>query len=400
MVPDTGYTKSMFSLGGLSYTMTVETELDYFNGIVDTASSGIAIAAQSCSGCKVTPAYNPGGDYDKMAADQSKTAMGFFPDGSTYSGKIFKDQVWIQGDDFVDMDIVSIQSTTNPYFDPMVPVEAVMGFGPDAGLATGTDNYVTKQLAAIADSTVPNQLAFLPCAGRMWFDGFDPTVNTNDPMVDPPAMNFVDRATIDANNPFYTVGVSDFAFGGTALGESTAAFGGAIVALGSSVNVVPSGIETKILAAINGDAGYQSLFSTPLADTAMGSCVTNLALADSDVNMALPKFTVTFPKSGGGTFTVDLDPTESYLYSAGMGTYCLTFTSSGVATPGAIIGTGLLNGMFFVIDNDAKQVGFAPELACQPAPTSMRTTGAPAQIDPAKGLASSPYYRAPRALAH
>lgn len=376
-VPDGGFTKPMFSLGGLQYTMTVETELDYFNAQVGTATAGIAIAAQSCSTCKVSPAYNPGGDYDKMATDQNKTAMGFAPDLSPFSGKVFKDSVWIQGD-FVDVNLVSISSAT--YFDPMVPIEGFIGFGPDAALPAGTDNYVTATLTAIGDSTVPNQVAFLPCAGQMWFAGFDPTINTNDPMVDPPTMGFTDMATISASSPFYSVAISDFALGGTAFGETTASFGGAIVALESSISFVPAGVETKLLTSINNDAGFQSLFvGATLADDPFGptGCVTNVATSDAEVNATLPKFTVTFPQSGGGTFSVDLNPTESYLYSDGAGDYCLTFSSSGAVTNGSQIGATLLNGMFTVFDNDAKQIGFAPELACQAPPAASPRTSRP-----------------------
>jgi hypothetical protein len=281
--------------------------------------------------------------------------------------------------------------------------QGIVGFGPKDGLVAGTDSYLDALLKTLADNTIPDQMAFLLCAQRMWFAGYDPTVNTapataNNPNPTPPDIAFTPLLATSASNPFYAFQVSDVALGTTSLRQS---LGNVVVATGwTHASQIPDAAETALVNAINAAPGFATLFpGQTIADTATGSCVVlgDTTLGDSDVDSMMPQMNITLPKPGGGTAKLTLNATKSYFVSAGMGTYCLTFSGSGMtSTAGSLFGSTFVADTFTVIDNDAKQIGFAPPDGCIPPPS------ASGRVAPRvhKTGASSPLWTSDRASAY
>jgi hypothetical protein len=165
---------------------------------------------------------------------------------------------------------------------------------------------------------------------------------------------------------------------------------------------VPTAAENAMLAAINGDTAFQHLFpSQTLAETSASSCVKASGVTATIVDATLPPLTVTLPLAGGGSFSLALAPSQSYLYPAGGGQFCWAFSSSGKdpAIDGSLIGDTLLAGALTLFDIENQRVGFAPQSGCVEA--AARTTpmiARPAPLHP--WYASSPYFRAPPRRPH
>jgi hypothetical protein len=355
-VPDTGFHLGMASLDGFSYTVNLEAGLDYFSTLVDTGSSTTGIAAATCSTCKVSPLYTPGTD----ATDAKMTASTQYADGTGWSGEIYKDQTWLRGP-FVSFDFVAM-SSQDGFFDPGDnSYQGILGLGPKELLETGTDSFMDG-LAAQYDSLETMAFRLCPFSGDLWIDGYDPTAGTAD-------VQYTPMLPIDANNnPFYQVEISDFAFGGTSMGCTAQSFGPVLPDTGTSISYIPDPVLNPMIATINNDAAFKTLFpAQTLADTATGDCVMTAGVTSEMVDEMLPKFTVTFPALGGGTFTVDIPASSSYLYPAGGGQFCLAFSSAGPdATYGSLIGDTLLTGMLTVFDVQNQQIGFAAAAGCDP----------------------------------
>jgi hypothetical protein len=126
---------------------------------------------------------------------------------------------------------------------------------------------------------------------------------------------------------------------------------------------LPASVETQLISKVNASAAFKALFpGQQLSDTATGSCVTTTA---TDLS-SLPPLALSFPKIGGGSFTVTLPATPSYLAPASPGStsYCLTVGNAG-PNP-AILGAQAFPSLVVVIDRAGQRLGLAPAGAgCQ-----------------------------------
>ncbi len=383
-IPDVGFHVPLNSLGGFSYTASLEAGYGYFGAIVDTGSTTTGVASNQCFNCG-SPTYTPG----STGTDLMMSASTSYADGSGWSGEIYKEAMtWLRGP-FVTLQLVAIKSQMGNFFDPSSYYQGIMGFGPKQLLEVGTTSYMDELAKQYAGQEL---MAFRLCpfSGDMWLEGFDPTAATSDVQYTP--MLPID----DFNNPFYSVEIADLAFGGTSLGFTTASFGPTVVDTGTSVWFIPTPALNTLLAAINNNAAFKAMFpGQSVADTNVGGCVTNATATSEMVDAMLPKLSVKFPAVGGGTFAVDIPASSSYLTPAGMGQFCLAVSSAGAtAASGSLIGDTLLTGMLTVFDVQNLQIGFAPQAGCEPFDPIMRTTRlVPSGDKP--WYAASPFYRPP-----
>jgi hypothetical protein len=355
-IPDIGFHLPMQSLDGFTYTVQIEAGFDYFAEIVDTGSSTTAIASNKCQSCKFTPLYGPGA----TAMDKGTKASTQYADGSGWDGEVYHDQSWLRGP-FVGLDLVAI-TTQSQFFDPDSSYQGILGLGPKQLLETGTSSYMDG-LAAQYDNTEVMAFRLCPFTGDMWLQGYDPEAASADVQYTP--MLPID----DSFNPFYSINVSDFAFGGTSMGFNNDTFGYTLLDTGTSISYIPDPALNAVITKINNDTTFKALFpGQHLADTFGGDCVQTAGVTSGMVDEMLPPFTVSFPAMGGGTFSVDIPASSSYLYPAGDGTFCLAFSSSGpdAATYGSLFGDTLLTGMLTVFDVQNLQIGMAPAAGCDP----------------------------------
>jgi hypothetical protein len=95
------------------------------------------------------------------------------------------------------------------------------------------------------------------------------------------------------------------------------------------------------------------------------TCLTS-SLDRSALDAQLPALTLVFPMTGGGTTTVALPATRSYLTPAasnGMTYYCSGILQNPLGS-GTVIGTSVMLGQMLVFDVDGARIGFAPQAMC------------------------------------
>ena len=169
-------------------------------------------------------------------------------------------------------------------------------------------------------------------------------------------------------NPYYAVTLSDLRLGGSSLGFGAAAFGPALVDMGTTAIVLPNAVFSALTKAVAAEPVFAQNFRGGASWFTGGFCDTPAAgLSKAALDAGLPKLALAFPSSTGGTFTVDLPATESYLLQqdddTGTAYYC-----PGVEPPGSgaqtVIGASGLQSQLTVFDRQNEQIGFAPEQGC------------------------------------
>jgi hypothetical protein len=119
-----------------------------------------------------------------------------------------------------------------------------------------------------------------------------------------------------------------------------------------------------------------------------------------DVDATLPPLALTFPTEDGGTFSVEIPATKSYLADEGSygggEAFCWAFGDSG--SNQSLIGDTLLAGMLTVFDVDGERMGFAPSTGCDASPDARRHSrrSAPIPTD-APWYSTNPHFRGPPA---
>jgi hypothetical protein len=315
---------------------------------VDTGSTTLGVASATCTTCNVTPGYTPG----PGAVDQHNTAMATYGDMSGWTGENYMDTVKLTGDGgSVSMRLSAITSQ-NGFFRPEIPFQGIIGFLDEWGALPNTDGYMPKRKAG----GLSNYFAFQFCQdkGRLWMDSYDPAS-----MAGPvkwtamPAPWFL--------QPFYTVKVSSAKVGTASIGLS----GAAVADTGTTLMIVPKAVETSLITAVTGSAGYKAIFGTQVLDEM--NCPTPGTHTRAEIDAMLPPFTVTLPDKAGGSFTLTSPATQSYLfYQAGMngmpGGYCLGVAA--VANVPTILGDSFMRQFITVFDLANGQIGFAPQQGC------------------------------------
>ena len=324
---------------------------------LDTGSTVTGIAGATCTTCTgVSPLYTP----SASAMDQHKTDMASYADGSGWSGEIYADMVGLgHGTPTVALDLVDI--TSQMQFFSGNEDQGILGMGPAALLDPGTTAYFDQATAMGVKKTMAFELC--PTGGTMWLGGYDASHTASAPQYTP-------ILTTGANATFYSVNMTAMALGTSDLGVTSATFDSPIVDTGTSLFYVPNAAETALIAKINADAGFKALFpNQTLTDptngtTASAGCVTAAAgTTDAMIDQMLPKLSLSFAGTAGGTITIDAKPLASYFDNAGGGMYCLVIYGGG-DQGNATMGDTFMRGFVTIIDLDKQQVGFAPTSSC------------------------------------
>jgi hypothetical protein len=153
------------------------------------------------------------------------------------------------------------------------------------------------------------------------------------------------------------------AIAGADLGITAATYDDPIVDTGTSLFYIPTTAETALLKKINADAGYKSLFAKALSESGTGCVTAKAGTTAAMIDATLPKMEMTFDKIGGGSFTLEVAPMQSYLYDGGGGQFCLAVFGGGDQGD-ATMGDAFMRAFVTVIDIKNKQVGFAPSAHC------------------------------------
>ena len=337
--------------GGLGYTANVMIGNQSFVMQVDTGSTTVAVAGAACTTCTgISPLYAPGSD----ATDLGRMAMSTYGDTSTWTGEIYSDTVQlVGGPNGVPLDLAAITSQQGFFVDNSS--QGILGLGaPDLEIA-GTTSLIAQSMQAGLDPV----LAFQLCSdrGTLWLGGFDPSAMTAPPQYAP-------MLPMDPTAPFVAVEVDDIGIGGASLGFGAAEIKPTLVDTGASIFVAPQPIVDALTTAVESSPGFHALFGTQTFAQNQGCLATLTPTTSAEVDAMLPALSLTLPSTTGGAFTLAMKPLDSYLLAV-TGGYCL-WVESVSDLDVTLLGPSMVRSLVTVIDLGAKQIGFAPEVGCQP----------------------------------
>ncbi len=330
---------------------------------VDTGSTDMGVALTTCSDCGVSPEYAaPGGSC-------SGSAMSDFGGGSMTSGwtaKVCAADVQVGSEKpTVSMAFAGITTQTNffiSYDCAGTASEGILGLGPidlDTIGTTKDDAYFT----ALVQKGVPDTLALLLCStkGVLWFGGYDATYAAGPPEFTPMSMS----ASWAVNLLSIGVGMHDVG-GADSL---------SLIDTGTWGFYMPTEAYNALVAALGTDSGAASVFGAGALDANFfqgnffsGTCVAPLGgQSQAQINAALPPMTLTLPKLSGGSFTLSLPATQSYLAPfrvKGSLEYCSAIADNAMIGNVTILGNAVLQAYITILDEGSRQVGFAPQHYC------------------------------------
>lgn len=328
--------------------------------LIDTGSSTLAVSASGCASCAAAgveafydPAHGTTQDVE-VTASYDGGNMG-------WTGNVYRDMVEVPGLPPVALDLVAVHEQDGIFGarrcddDDDVPVDGILGLGPDSGAGSSTEPY----LAALTDANnVPDMMAVHLChaGGTLWFGGHaEDTVTT--PMVETPLLDgfpyLVEVSALglrDANGRTTEVPVSTD--GTSALGALDTG-GPNLIMPSVAYQVIASELATYPELVALGDDWWERKYVTSTR-------------SPSDLDAALPALTVEL----GGDVALVLPATESYIawWDNGNGTYTYwkSFLNGADYGWGATIDLGNLPMFSYVVrvDRTAGLMGFASAVPC------------------------------------
>jgi hypothetical protein len=347
--------------GGPGYAAEFKVGSQAFQLTIDTGSGTLALASASCDNCDVSPVYEPG----SSAVDQQKSTFDNYALGG-WTGEVYSDSVTLEGvDEKVKMDLAAIGTQSGFFKDggcafgtvPFAP-QGIVGFGPAAASVTGTDAFWSK----LTQGGESNVFAVEVCSsgGLLMVGGVDPVRgDLRGPALYTPILD-------SAGSLYYSVTVSDLQLGGKSLGFSASDFGATAVDTGSSVLVLLPDVFHALASKIEDIVAFSTDFDGGSSWLGTADCFSS-SLSPAEIDSMLPALSLSFPRVGGGTFSLDLKATDSYLpptTEPDGSTYYCSGILQGTAATGTVLGTSAMLGHLVIFDLADGKIGFAPQAFC------------------------------------
>ena len=342
-----------------SYFAPVTIAGQSFTLILDTGSSDTAVALSSCTTCDVSPKLSaPAGSCSTQLGTQQSLG---------WEGGVCSETVSAGGEiPEVTMDVVGISDNvefftnidcTGQALAGQPQYQGILGMGPLAFDTIGqasADAYLSELVArGVADA-----FGLLLCSvgGRVWFGGYDPHFATGAPQYTPLSMPLG-----------WQISVSSLGLGSTNLGAGDPK---SIVDTGTQFYSMPTAAFKAFMA--QSDPGFTKIFGASDLGSTFGekTCVAPAgAPTPAELDATLPPMTMTLPSVGGGSFTLSLPATASYLVpatppDAGTLEYCLAIQDAANNHGYSILGGPLLRANITLFDLAHAQIGFVPQSFC------------------------------------
>jgi hypothetical protein len=363
-VPDGHPTTVQLSgCGGPGYAANFAIGSGTFQLTVDTGSGTLAVASNACTNCDVSKVFTPG----TGAVDQDAQTSDNYQKGS-WTGEVYSDSVKLVGQGTaVKMDFAAIDSQTAFFMDagcafgamPFAP-QGIVGFGPSGLAKQGTQDFLTKLTATGA---VPDIFAVELCSsgGQLMVGGVDPAKGAlSGPVVYTPL----------TSSSYYTVSLTDLQLSGVSLGYGESDFGTTAVDTGTSVLALPPAVFMSLVSKLESNATFATAFPVDGGTTWLGTtdCFSSPSFSRTQLDSELPAMTLSFPGTGGGSSSLTLKATDSYLtptVSSGTTYYCSGIYENTTATEAStILGTSVMSGHLVLFDVANSRLGFAPQTFC------------------------------------
>ena len=332
------------------------------NVIIDSGSSTLAVASTICTNCtSITPVYQSGPSTQYTC----EAGSSLYGDGSGWYATLFNDAVQVGTIPLATMSLAAITSQTGGFFGSgdcslgnsgTNSSQGIMGLaGPDIAIS-GTTGYLD---ALNSQQSFPDIFAVQLCmtGGNIWFGNFDSTYTASAPAYTP----------ILQTGAYYYVNLTDMLVNTTSVGGTASSFAdGIIVDTGTTLGIFPQTIYDTLTSDITANATFAAKFA-PNASSWFdnGQCTSVPSMTEAQLDAALPPLKLQLDQVGGGTLTVSLPATRSYLDMHEMGGvkyYCPGIAPDGGSGPD-IIGGSLLRSQIVIFDRNSAQIGFAPQNA-------------------------------------
>lgn len=333
-----------------------------FHLLLDSGSTTLAVAGHRCHNClHATGSYVP----HATAHDEHQSADAAYGDGSGWHGEVYTDTVALPGmRAAVRMRIVAMQREKDFFTEdpcgsattPDSPYQGILGMGPQALAVEHTDGLVAVLGARAEQPLYSFSTALCDQGGRLWLGNFDARIATGPTQF----------TAMDPNSPFYAITLADLQVGGSSLGHDAAEYGPAVVDTGTSDFVLPAAIATNLTALLESDPTFQAeLAGNASGFFQSGACNPASSMTRAQLDAHLPQLGLTLPATHGGTVTLALDATRSYLTVLerdGHTLYCPAV--AGGDDGQTILGSAVMRSHIVTFDAHGGQVGFTPHKAC------------------------------------
>ena len=334
---------------------------------IDTGSTTTGVASSTCTNCGVNPTYTPG----TTGANTGQLTSSQYGSGS-WQAEVYQDTVQV-GPEMppVTMYFAAITSQRAFFLNSNCQggtgelSQGILGMGPldlDTIGMLPSDAYFTDLVAA---ASIPDLFAVQLCSmggGKMWMGGFDASIMTEAPQYTPIA------PLSSTAQPFWAVNLLDVGLGGTSLGATD--FGASVVDTGTYGFLMPTDAYNALITALSANAAVTQAFGANMVNAMFvtgGMCLspTNTTTTPAELDAALPPLTMTFPTAAGGSFTLSMPATESYLIPITQTPTCYV---AGVGDSGmigeTIIGASTQSSHVTIFDPANNRIGFAPATGC------------------------------------
>ena len=347
---------------------------------IDTGSTDTGVALSTCTSCGVSPEYTPAASSctgSPSSCANSCSGSGAPPAGCTCSqygsGSWDAEECSATVSVGSEMPDVSIQfagiTDQSQFFiptdcagNPVNPSlsEGILGLGPldlDTIGAGNNDAYFSQ----LVQQGITDTLAVLLCSanGTLWFGGYDPQFASGSPQYTP----------MNQTSGYWAVSLSSIGLGSTSLGGAD---NNAVVDTGTWGFYMPTAAFNALVDALSTDTGATSVFGAGAMNSSFfneGSCLgPSGGQTRSEIDAALQPMTLTLPTAAGGSFTLSLPATQSYLLPVTSGNvteYCAGVGDNGQLGGQTIMGDSVLRANITVFDEGNNQVGFVPQTYCQ-----------------------------------
>ncbi len=324
-----------------------------FQLTIDTGSTTMGVASNSCTNCGVTPIYTPG----STAVDQHQTGDSQFGTGS-WTGEIYNDGVGGGTVTSTKMNFVAIGSQSQ-FFEPIQcgptdhGTQGIIGLGQSAVALPHTTGFID---ALVANDSMPDIFATELCdnGGTLWLGGYDSSATTA-------AVQYVPYATDQYAQEYYAVVLTSITVNGTTVPIASGQNTDTIVDTGTSVFLLGQTAFSALASAIGSDATFTQVFggASFFSNQTNNPCKTS-SLSQTELDAMLPSITLNF-----GSVSIPTTPTQSYLFGYG-GQWCpaLDAVPAGELPFASILGAPMLRSNITVFDREQKRVGFAPHTNC------------------------------------
>jgi hypothetical protein len=352
-------TVQLTGCGGPGYAADFAVGSGTFQLTIDTGSGTLAVVSNSCTNCGVSKVYVPGPN----AVDQEQMATDNYQQG-TWTGEIYSDSVKLVGlGASQDMNFAAIDSQSGFFKDggcafgarPFAP-QGIVGFGPPGLARPGTDAFLSK-LTVMGATLDVFAVEFCSWGGQLMLGGVDPHKGqltgpaTYTPLV-------ISR--------YYTASLTDMKLSGESLGFGANDFATTVVDTGTSVLALPSAVFKSLSSKIDGSAAFVKAFDGKVGWFGTTTCLSS-SLTPEQIDSELPTLTLSFPGTDGGSVSLTLKATDSYLpFTTSDETYYCSgiYENTDGAEARTILGTSAMLGHVVIFDLAGGRLGFAPQDFC------------------------------------